>query len=85
MDETEAFAEADAADVRQLTWTLMRGVPGLHGAAFDAWNSLWQGALAAHKRRLELESRSLALLPPLSYCCLRPRSKFDGLRLYKIN
>lgn len=55
MDETEAFAEADAADVRQLTWTLMRGVPGLHGAAFDAWNSLWQGALAAHKRRLELE------------------------------
>jgi len=55
LDETEAFAEADAADVRQLTWTLMRGVPGLHGAAFDAWNSLWQGALAAHKRRLELE------------------------------
>lgn len=38
----------------QSSWALMRGVPDLHAAAFACWNALWEGALAAHDRRLEL-------------------------------
>jgi hypothetical protein len=51
----EAATFADGAGVRQATWTLMRGVPAPDGAAFDIWNSLWEGALAAHNRRLALQ------------------------------
>ncbi len=36
-------------------WTLMRGVPDLHAAAFGAWNSLLEGALMAHNRHLALQ------------------------------
>ncbi len=42
------------ARVVQSTWALMRGLPDLHEAAFICWNALWEGALAAHNRRLEL-------------------------------
>ena len=38
----------------QSSWALMRGLPDLHAAGFACWNALWEGALAAHDRRLEL-------------------------------
>ena len=44
----------DSIAVRQTGWRLMRGLDDLHGAVFDAWNGLWEGALAAHNRRLHL-------------------------------
>jgi hypothetical protein len=51
----------DGASVVQRGWKLMRGVD-LGGnesavAAFDAWNQLWVGALAAYDRFLTLETR----------------------------
>jgi hypothetical protein len=54
-DEIEAAREGDAAVVRQRTWRLMRGAGALPPEVFDAWNGLWEGALAAHDRRLRLE------------------------------
>jgi len=41
--------------VRQEGWRLMRDVPDLPPAVFDAWNGLWEGALAVHNRHLRLE------------------------------
>lgn len=39
--------------LRQTGWRLMDGI-NPHPAAFEAWNRLWEGALAAHNRRLTL-------------------------------
>jgi hypothetical protein len=54
-DDTAECAE-DGGDVvvRQTTWRLMRGVSPLAPAVFEAWNGLWEGALAVHNRRLRL-------------------------------
>ena len=55
-----ACAQGDSAEitapgvVRQTSWTLMRGVPDPHPAAFACWNGLLEGALAAHDRFAEL-------------------------------
>jgi hypothetical protein len=38
--------------VRQRGWQLMRGIAPLHPVAFEVWNTLWEGSLAAHDRRL---------------------------------
>jgi hypothetical protein len=38
--------------IRQTGWHLMRGIHPLHEAAFDSWNRLWEGCLAAHDRHL---------------------------------
>jgi len=38
--------------IRQTGWRLMRDIEALHPAAFDAWNCLWEGCLAAHNRYL---------------------------------
>ena len=46
--------EVDGARVRQKGWRLVRGLPALDAAAFDAWCELWRGALAAYDRRLRL-------------------------------
>ncbi len=51
-----ARAQGDAAEVvapgvaRQTSWGLMRGVADVHPAAFECWNGLLEGALAAHDR-----------------------------------
>ena len=42
------------AVVRQEGWRLARGLGALDPAAFDAWNALWEGALAVHDRGLAL-------------------------------
>lgn len=51
-DDVAVLDGADA--VRQTGWRALRGVAGLHPAAFACWNGLLEGALAAHDRRLEL-------------------------------
>ncbi len=45
---------ADGSRVSQAAWRLMRDLPDGHEACFDTWNGLWEGALAAHNRRLRL-------------------------------
>jgi hypothetical protein len=52
--EAATPATPGEATVAQTTWALMRGLPDLHEATFACWNALWEGALAAHNRRLEL-------------------------------
>jgi hypothetical protein len=48
----------DGAAVAQHGWKLMADVrPEDSGAAFRAWNALWDGALAAHNRGLSLKVR----------------------------
>ncbi|MFT3799681.1 MAG: hypothetical protein QM766_00545 [Burkholderiaceae bacterium] len=50
---TDASGAAQAG-VQQSGWKLMAGLADLHPAAFEAWNELLHGMLAAHDRRLEL-------------------------------
>ncbi len=52
-DDASWRRDGDSAVVRSAGWRLMAG-KGAPPAAFDAWNGLWQGALAAHDRRLDL-------------------------------
>jgi hypothetical protein len=54
-DDAEVRPDGDAAIVTQRTWRLMRGVGPQPPEVFDAWNGLWEGALAVHDRRLRLE------------------------------
>ncbi len=54
-EEVEVEVAAGRSTVRQKGWRLVRGLPPLDAAAFDAWCELWRGALAAHDRRLGIE------------------------------
>ncbi|MFO1116632.1 MAG: hypothetical protein U1E28_13180 [Beijerinckiaceae bacterium] len=45
-------AERGPVQFAQTGWRLMRGLEPLHPAAFDIWNELWVGCLAAHDRFL---------------------------------
>ncbi|WP_420995194.1 hypothetical protein ACKI2N_000430 [Cupriavidus sp. 30B13] len=54
-DEAELVAGGAHPCVRQASWKLMSGIADLHGAAFDAWNRLLDGALGAHNRHLALK------------------------------
>ncbi|WP_430727102.1 hypothetical protein [Variibacter gotjawalensis] len=54
-DSAELTVNANDIRVRQTSWKLMAGLPPLHASAFEIWNSLLAGALAAHNRRLELK------------------------------
>jgi hypothetical protein len=47
-------AQRGEAVIRQDGWRLVRGLPALDPAAFDAWNALWEGALSVHDRGLVL-------------------------------
>ncbi len=47
----------DGGEIVQQGWRLMDGVGPLDDAAFESWNALWQGALAAHNRDLRLITR----------------------------
>jgi hypothetical protein len=49
---TACELEDGSIAIRQEGWRLMRGIESVHSAAFDAWNSLWEGCLAAHDRYL---------------------------------
>lgn len=54
-DRAEWSAEGETVRVRQTGWRLMQGLGPLPPSVFDAWNGLWQGALAVHDRFLVLE------------------------------
>lgn len=42
----------DGVVITQTGWRLMEGLEAQNAAAFDIWNALWEGCLAAHDRRL---------------------------------
>ncbi|HEU0059487.1 MAG TPA: hypothetical protein VFR19_06390 [Hyphomicrobiaceae bacterium] len=50
-----AMQEDGAVLVRREGWRLMRGLEPLSPAIFEAWNGLFEGALAVHDRQLVLE------------------------------
>jgi len=50
-----AIQEDGATLVRREGWRLMRGLEPLSPAIFEAWNGLFEGALAVHDRQLVLE------------------------------
>ncbi|HUF90903.1 MAG TPA: hypothetical protein VMR23_00905 [Candidatus Limnocylindria bacterium] len=56
-DHVEIGDDGGEAVIRQTTWRLMTGVAERPPALFDAWNALWEGALAVHNRRLALVVR----------------------------
>ena len=56
-DVVEVTRDGGEVVVRQRSWRLMRGVDAPASAVFDAWNALWEGALAVHNRRLLLDVR----------------------------
>ena len=51
-------AEVAGAEVSTRTWRMMNGKEGVTPACFDAWNALFEGALAVHNRHLRLEVTS---------------------------
>ena len=53
-EQAETKMDGDAALVTQQGWRLMDGIALADRAGFDAWNALWQGALAVHNRDLRL-------------------------------
>lgn len=54
-EEIKITEERGAIVLRQTGWKLMDGLaPG--AAAFQAWNALWEGALAVHNRHLRLDA-----------------------------
>jgi hypothetical protein len=55
-EAVEIAAEAGAMVVRQAGWRLMDGLDP-QAAGFEAWNRLFEGALAVHNRRLRLDAR----------------------------
>lgn len=56
-DSADSDADGEETVIWQTTWRLMAGVPARHPALFDIWNTLWEGALAVHNRRLALVVR----------------------------
>jgi hypothetical protein len=56
-ESAERTQIAGAPAVRLRGWRLL-GADPLAGAAFPAWNALWEGALAVHERRLRLETHA---------------------------
>ena len=61
-----ARAQGDAAEIReaggavlveQHGWRLLDGLPVAPQTALEAWNPLWEGALAAHDRFLRLDTK----------------------------
>jgi hypothetical protein len=51
-DDVTIAADGEDIVLRQHGWRLMRGLEPQHEAAFDIWNALWEGCLAAHDRHL---------------------------------
>ncbi|MFC3231191.1 hypothetical protein ACFOGJ_28340 [Marinibaculum pumilum] len=55
-DAAEIGRDGGAVTVVQKGWRLVEGLPVAPEMALDAWNPLWEGALAAHDRFLRLET-----------------------------
>jgi hypothetical protein len=58
-EEVEIAEEGSGIIVRQRGWRLMDGLAP-DASAFEAWNALWEGALAVHNRRLKLAATRTA-------------------------
>ena len=54
-DEATAISEGSAILVQRGAWRLMRGLAPMSPAIFEAWNGLFEGALAVHDRFMVLE------------------------------
>jgi hypothetical protein len=54
-DTAESEPRGPAVHVIRRSWRLMRGIPSVSPAVFEAWNGLFEGALAVHNRFLVLE------------------------------
>jgi hypothetical protein len=54
-DDVECRRDGADVVVRQSSWRLMQGVTPVPDGVFDCWNSLWEGALSVHNRRLGLQ------------------------------
>ena len=54
-DPCEVWTEGGSTWVRRSSWRLARGVDHMPDAVFDAWNGLFEGALAVHDRFAVLE------------------------------
>ena len=54
-EEIQITEEAGSIVLRQTGWKLMGGLAS-NVAAFQAWNALWEGALAVHNRHLRLDA-----------------------------
>lgn len=54
-EEMVMETDRDAVIIRQMDWKMMQDHPDPHPVAFEAWNRLWEGLLAAHNPRLRLE------------------------------
>jgi len=54
-DTAESAARGAEAHVMRRSWRLMRGIANPSPAVFEAWNGLFEGALAVHNRFLVLE------------------------------
>jgi hypothetical protein len=54
-DGAERESRNDAVHVVRHGWRLMRGLSNVSPAVFEAWNGLFEGALAVHNRFLVLE------------------------------
>lgn len=48
-------AEVQGTEISTRTWRMMKDKKGVTPACFDAWNALFEGALAVHNRHLRLE------------------------------
>jgi hypothetical protein len=55
-ESIELSASGGTVTLVQKGWRLMDNVSLSSDVAFHAWNALWQGALAAHNRRLKVET-----------------------------
>ena len=53
-ERVEVACSGGVVQVVQSGWRLMEGLEPVAQAAFEAWNALWDGALAAHNRDLRL-------------------------------
>jgi hypothetical protein len=77
-DDVACAQEGAEWVVRQRTWRLMEGVRDGHPALFEAWNGLWEGALAVHDRRLTMTvTRRLDLGDEAFEWRIRPRGSAE--------
>ena len=53
-DAVETETDGDDLLVRSKSWRMMEERPHVTPGCFDAWNGLWEGALAVHNRHLAL-------------------------------
>jgi hypothetical protein len=78
-DAAEVAGDAGEAFVSRPQWRLMRGLGAPSPAIFEAWNGLFEGALAVHNRFLVLETKERLDYGDRQFVWrVRPLAKFTG-------